>query len=99
MIFDGVFAAASYDRDVTDVRRDCFLDDVLDKWFIDQRKHFFRLCFCCGKKPSSESGRGKNSFSYLHHMVLADHGSDTEPSCPTEEMNRNRRVTREPVAN
>ena len=69
MIFDGILAASCHDRDVANVRSDRFLDDVLNKRLVDERKHFLRLRFCCGKKTSSETGCRKNSFCNLHHRI------------------------------
>jgi hypothetical protein len=47
VIFNGVLATTSHNDYVVDASRDCFLDDILNDWFVNQRQHFFRLSLGC----------------------------------------------------
>ena len=45
---------------------DGFFDAVLDRWLVDQRQHFFRLCLRSREETGAEAGGGEDGLTNLH---------------------------------
>ena len=66
VIFDHTFAAIGNDQNIRDACGYRFFNDILDRGFVYDRKHFFGHCFCCGKNSGSQSRGGNNCFCDFH---------------------------------
>ncbi|MNT37962.1 hypothetical protein D3C72_1741300 [compost metagenome] len=58
--------AAGYDNDALNSGLHRFFHNILNRRLVDDRQHFFGLCFGCRQEAGAESSGGNYSFSDFH---------------------------------
>ena len=65
VVFNGTFAPARDDNDVLNAGMHGLFDAILDKRFVDDREHLFRLRLRGRQEAGSQTGGGKYGFTHL----------------------------------
>src|SRR5262249_52481829 len=66
VVLDRTLVPSRHDDDLAQAGGDRFLDDVLDRRFVDERQHLLGLGFGGGKEARAEAGGGKHTLAYCH---------------------------------
>ena len=68
MILHKSFATVCDDENICNSCRNSLLNYELDSWLVNDRIHFFRHIFGCGKNSCTESRRRDNRLCYTHNI-------------------------------
>ena len=63
VVLEGALGCAGDHEEVVESRVDCFFDDVLDGWSVDDRQHLFGHRFRGGEETGSKAGHREDSFT------------------------------------